>query len=391
MNKKIMSTFKTYKDEYYHWRFWDNLIREMKNKTVITKRNNSEKLEPYINKPGIAFSFDDSFRVDGWYTYAKDLLNSYNIKATFNINAFHHFENQRELIQKEVDMLLELQSEGHEIAHHGLKHRKATDYSAEFGLNGWLEDEINSLFKWMDKYSHSETGEKFKKPVSFAFPNFVYNEDLIKEVVPQYFKIVRGHLSKNNLTPFNHTGFAPSICIDSNRLSHIKYIKKAMKIAKQSGENLILTCHSVLPEDKQWQDYGWGDEAEIAGKWRITPETINRIIEEAQKLDLEFYKTSELAGIATFADSNLEKCIRNELSIPNDQWVRISEVCLIKELDLSYKNIHSLDGIQYLLNIEKLNIKNNYITDLRLLEKLPKIKDINFSNNPTLKDSIKIV
>src|SRR5690625_4241140 len=150
-------------NEYYQWKYWNNVAVHMKEST-----NGKITLDtmPSRRKPGIALSFDDSFRVEHWYTYGKDLLGYYDVKATFNINAFHHFENEREHTQKEIDMLLELQAKGHEIAHHGFKHKRATHYLKEHGMDRWLEDEINNLFDWVEKQTHSITKEKFHKPVT---------------------------------------------------------------------------------------------------------------------------------------------------------------------------------------------------------------------------------
>ncbi|WML45807.1 DUF2334 domain-containing protein [Neobacillus sp. PS3-40] len=366
---------------YYNWRYWGNLYREMKKHVEKSNHLTQEKLIPYLNKPGIVFSFDDSYRINDWIKYGKEMFGYYDVKVTFNINAIHHFEGKREHTQNEIDRLLELQSQGHEIAHHGLKHKKAVEYTQEFGLEKWIYDEIRSLFNWMEKQSHSMTKEKFKKPVSFAFPHFIYNKDIIKELVPNYFKIVRGHMNEDNLTPFNFSGFAPSICLDVYYSSNLYYVKKIMKIAKKTGKNLIITCHSILPEEVNWENFGWGKEAIKSGTWRTTPKTIQRIIDEAKSNDFEFYTTSEIAGVATFIDSNFEKSVRKVISNPLEKWISIKELSGIKELDLSNNNITNLDGIQYFLNLEKLNLTNNNITDFRLLKKLPKLKIIETDNN----------
>ncbi|WHY89109.1 polysaccharide deacetylase family protein [Neobacillus novalis] len=376
-----LKIFKSFMELYYNWRYWGNLYKSMKRHSQFNNTNKELSLS-YINKPGIAFSFDDSYRINDWYQYGKDLFGYYDVKVTFNINAIHHFEGKRKHTQEEIDKLLELQSSGHEIAHHGYKHRKATDYSNEFGLNKWVEDEIVSLFNWMENQSHSITKEKFKKPVSFAFPHFVYNFDNIKELIPRHFKIARGHMIKDNLTSFNHTGFAPSICLDAFYSSNLYFVKKMMKIAKKSGRNLIITSHSILPKEIDWADFGWGEESIKSGTWRTTPTTIQAIIDAARKSDLEFYTTSEVAGVATFIDPNFEKYVRKLISNPSAEWIPISELCLIKEMDLSNKGISNLDGIQYFINLEKLNLNNNKITDFRLLEKLPKLKGLNSDNNP---------
>ncbi|NHC19046.1 DUF2334 domain-containing protein [Bacillus sp. MM2020_4] len=375
-----LKVFKSFMKFYYNWRYWRNLYKSM---MLHSRLNNTKKDQslPYINKPGIAFSFDDSYRIYDWYKYGKDLFGYYDVKVTFNINAIHHFEGNRKHTQNEIDKLLELQSNGHEIAHHGYKHRKATDYSNEFGINKWVEDEIVTLFNWMENQSHSITKEKFKKPVSFAFPHFVYNVDNIKELIPKYFKIVRGQMFKDNLTSFNHTGFAPSICLDAYYSFNLYYVKKMMKIAKKSGRNLIITCHSILPKEIDWDDFGWGEESIKSGTWRTTPTTIQAIIDVARKNDMEFYTTSEVAGIATFIDPNFEKYVRTLISNLSAEWIPISELILIKELDLSNKGISNLDGIQYFINLERLNLNNNKISDFRLLVKLPKLKNLYTENN----------
>jgi hypothetical protein len=356
--------------KYYHWKSWHQLFNSIKKEGVKNTLNN-QKIK-YINKPGIVLSFDDSFRVDGW-NKAKDLFGYYDVKVTFNVNAIHHFEGQREHTQEEIDKLIELQSYGHEIAHHTLKHNNAVNFIKKYGIDKWLNEEIVPLFNWLELQKHSITKEQFKKTVSFAFPHFATNQDLINALFPKYFKVVRGG-KKNILAPFNVNGFIPSIDIDENVISNPKYIKKIIKYVKRSGKNIIFTCHSILNAEFNWNDYGYGEESKKSGEYRISPERLNFIIKEARKHDLEFYTTAEVAGVATFIDRNFESQIRNLLSIPKDQWIKISDLMTIKELDLSNKGIKNLDGLQYFLNLEKLNISNNPIIDTRLIDKLPRLK-----------------
>jgi hypothetical protein len=158
-----------------------------------------------------------------------------------------------------------------------------------------------------------------------------------------------------------------------------------MKIAKQSGRNLIFMCHSILPDDVKWDEFGWGEDHTGVDGWRISSKSLKKIINIARKYDMAFYTTSELAGVATFIDPNLEKVIRNQISNPSDKWISIKEISCIKELDLSNKNISNLDGIHYLLNLETLNLRNNNITDFRLLKKLPKLKNLSIDQSPIIK------
>ncbi|NHC43330.1 DUF2334 domain-containing protein [Bacillus sp. MM2020_1] len=375
------------KRQYFDWRTWNYLYQDMKKQTKKLGTFKSEPKSmsiPYLNKPGITFSMDDSFRVNDWYTYGKELFGFYDVKVSFNINAFHHYDGQREHSQSEIDMLLDLQSNGHEIAHHGFMHEDAVKYSEEFGLKKWIENEIEELFDWMEKRSHSKTGERFKRPVTFVYPKFSYNEKTLKEIVPKYFKVARGHRKGNNLTPNNHSGFAPSICIDSHYLANPKNIKKVLKYVKNSGGNLVLTCHSILPDDVEWGDFGW-EMDEHAKRWRVSPKVIQVIINEAKNLELEFYTTAEIAGVATFIDRNFERIVRNLLSMESNQFIQISDLISIKELDLSNQGISNLDGIQYFLGLERLNLSNNNISDFRLLERLPSLKVVNIDNQSSKK------
>ncbi|ETI67549.1 leucine-rich repeat domain-containing protein [Neobacillus vireti] len=380
MINKCGQYIKSLKKKYHQSRYWGYLYRNMV-KQIDSYNEKPKEYIPYINKPGIAFSFDDSYRVYDWYKYGKDMFGYYNVKVTFNMNGVHPLKNNREHTQDEIDKLLELQANGHEIAHHSFKHKPALEYSALYGYEKWIKDEIETLLSWMEKQSHSKTNERFKKPVSFVFPHFIYNNETLNRLIPKYFKIARGHLKKDNLTSFNHVGFAPSICLDDYYSCNTYYIKKIIKLTKKTGRNLILTCHSILPEDVNHNFYGEGEKAKKWGTWSTSPKLIQTIINEARKNDMEFYTTSELAGIATFIDRNFEMAVREKIS-NLDRWIEIKELSKVKELDLNNRGISNLDGLEYFLNLEKLNLSNNPISDFRLLKKLPKLRHVNTENNP---------
>lgn len=366
------------------------------------KSNEFNKEIPYVNKPGIVLSFDDSVRVKHWYTYGKDLFGFYKVKVTFNINAMLPFVN-RPHSQEEIDMLIELQHNGHELVHHGYSHKDAAKYSATSGEDKWLKDDIEPLINWMDKQTHSVTNEKMKKPVSYAFPYSSYDDSIVNALVPKYFKVCRGHFNKNkfhDLVSFQQTGFVPSICIDSNILPDVTFIKPMLKLAKKTGNNIILMCHSILPEEVNWNDFNWGSDSLEASEYRISPKSLSYIIKEAGKLDLEFYTLSEIGGIATFIDENFENVIREKLNINSKEkeLILINNLTSINKLDLSSRNISNLGGIEYFIELEELDLSNNNITDIRILSKLKKLKVVNLKNNNisnshinTLDKSIKVI
>lgn len=348
------------------------------------KSNEFTKDTPYINKPGIVLSFDDSLRIRHWYTYGKDLFGFYNVKATFNINAMLPFVNRLHN-QEEIDMLIELQHNGHELVHHGFSHEDAVKYSSENGEKKWLQHDIEPLINWMENQKHSVNNEKMNKPVSFAFPYSSYNKHIVNMLIPKYFKVCRGHFNKNeshDLVSFEQRGFVPSICIDSNILPDVRLIKPMLQLAKRSRNNVIFMCHSILPDEVSWNDFNWGQASLEAGEYRISPKSLLYIIKEARKLDLEFYTLSEIGGLATFVDINLENSIREKLHIySKEKWLMIKDLINVKKLDLSGRNISNLGGIEYFLGLEELDISNNNICDIRILSKLNKLRIVNIKNN----------
>jgi peptidoglycan/xylan/chitin deacetylase (PgdA/CDA1 family) len=371
------------------WRKTKRIVNGMKiENKKYTLKDEKESLK-YINKPGIALTFDDGYRVIHWYKYGfgeengySDFFGYFDVKATFTINALHQFENRRELNQKEIDMLLELQSNGHELAHHGYGHKNAVEYINNHGVREWIAHEIIPLFEWMDNKKHSKTGEKFKVPVSYAYPGSRCNAETNIHL-KDYFGIIRGHLEGNNLTGFENRGFCPSICIDINYFPYISHVKKIIKYAKKSNRNLVLMCHSILPDHVSWDDFGWGEDMYGERNYRISPNSLKYIINEARKSNLEFYTLSEIAGIATFIDNNLEGGIRRIVNKPRTlyKWIYIKDLVSITQLDLSNLQIKSLGGIEYFINLEELNLSNNKIDDIRILRKLEKLKKLNISNN----------
>ena len=50
-------------------------------------------------------------------------------------------------------------------------------------------------------------------------------------------------------------------------------------------------------------------------------------------------------------------------------------------LSLPWKNIFSLKGLEYAVNLKNLNLSNNFIEDITLLEKLVELEDLNLTNN----------
>ena len=78
-----------------------------------------------------------------------------------------------------------------------------------------------------------------------------------------------------------------------------------------------------------------------------------------------------------FLDKNLERIIREELKI-TDRPVTAEDMKLLTQLDVSNKGIIKLEGLNYAVNLEKLDISSNEIANFNL--SLPNLKELNISS-----------
>jgi hypothetical protein len=83
---------------------------------------------------GLAFSFDDH-DLDGWHPL-RDLFDRYGAKVTFFISAYHTFSDA------DKAKLRDLQADGHSIDYHSTNHHDAEQYTAEFGVERYIADDI---------------------------------------------------------------------------------------------------------------------------------------------------------------------------------------------------------------------------------------------------------
>ena len=91
------------------------------------------------------------------------------------------------------------------------------------------------------------------------------------------------------------------------------------------------------------------------------------------------FDSTELENtLVEIKDKNLKLSIQQELGLPGE--IRLRDM---KDLvSLSVKNVKSLDGLQYAINLKSLNIENNEIKDLSPLKNLKKLT--NLKANPQM-------
>lgn len=81
-----------------------------------------------------------------------------------------------------------------------------------------------------------------------------------------------------------------------------------------------------------------------------------------------------------FFDDRLEAAVRDELGI-RGRYIPVSELQSLTELDASERGIESLEGIDHLPNLRRLNLGGNRIGDLRPLSALSRLSALDLRDN----------
>ncbi len=86
-------------------------------------------------------------------------------------------------------------------------------------------------------------------------------------------------------------------------------------------------------------------------------------------LTLTAFVYSATAQIITFTDLNFKNALINyvpKIDLNNNGEIEVSEAVLITKLDVSSKDIQSLNGIEAFINLAELNCSNNSLLYLNL-------------------------
>jgi hypothetical protein len=105
-------------------------------------------------KGGLAFAIDDN-AIDDWYAL-RPLFAEYGAHITFFVS---RWDQQP---QAQIDELLQLAADGHELEPHTVNHVHTLDYIRDHGLDAWLADEVDPSIDVMRQHGLS--------PAFFAYP-----------------------------------------------------------------------------------------------------------------------------------------------------------------------------------------------------------------------------
>lgn len=233
--------------------------------------NKIPKPKPRI-KPGIAgviLSFDDAY-VKEWFATNQE-LKPYSWKGTFFVSKINTLD------LSEINKLLELQKEGHEIAGHGLNHYNAADFTRIHDINKYLHLEINPMLDLMHFYG--------LKVSSFAYPYGGRTKKLDAALLKK-FKMLRGRafceeVANKQGCYYSNSNLVFSFSIDdTHNHFNIPHLLKLLDYAKKNNKILILNSHKTVKK--------------VTADYQTKNATLALICQYVKHNNMQFYSLSDL-------------------------------------------------------------------------------------------------
>ena len=98
-------------------------------------------------------------------------------------------------------------------------------------------------------------------------------------------------------------------------------------------------------------------------------------------LEIDLSRLDQLHLVVTIPDSNLERAIRETLSLPDGVPFTQLEMLRLTELEARQRDINDLTGIEYGTNLVNLYLDYNRIEDITPLANLTKLRDLDLAFN----------
>jgi hypothetical protein len=107
---------------------------------------------------------------------------------------------------------------------------------------------------------------------------------------------------------------------------------------------------------------------------------LEKVLKEGVYYTVRSDGTEETLKLSIFEDPNLEQVFRESIDKPTGPLHK-TDLEGITILDACEREIESLDGIQYIQNLQKLNFSSNQVSDISLLANLTNLEWLEFSDN----------
>jgi peptidoglycan-N-acetylglucosamine deacetylase len=223
--------------------------------------------------PGaVVLTFDDKY-INEWFS-ADSVFSGYDWKATFCVTKYGT------LTEDEKQKLMALQDNGHEIASHGSKHLRATEYLSEHTMKNYLNEEIFPSLNSMVNDGMDIS--------SFVYP---YGSRSVETDLSlfKYFSVLRStswkHSTINSQKCFVKKGSDEMMVYGLGMDSHYDYfsadfILSLLKYANQEDLAVILYGHNIAIDD--------------TSKYVTSYKTLHDICSFAQQNEMQFLTLRDL-------------------------------------------------------------------------------------------------
>lgn len=247
--------------------------------TLFSCENKQSKPVVKSYQAGVILSFDDAY-VDQWYE-ADQVLKKYGWKATFNVCKIDSIG------APQIQKLLQMQKEGHEIAGHGYHHYNAYKFVNQYGIDAYMEQEIEPMIASMKR--------KNFKVSSFAYP-YGQRTKALDQALSTKFKVIRGRAFGGEIPEkqdsfFNNSKVVFAFDIDNSHLHFsIPYLLELLDYAKKNNKILLLCGHKPVKN--------------VTENYQTKIETLEFICKYMKLNDLKFYRLSDLDDLLGEKEQN---------------------------------------------------------------------------------------
>lgn len=237
--------------------------------TLYSCENKKTIPEPKAYTAGVALSFDDAY-VDEWFAADKE-LKKYNWKATFCVCRIDSIG------APQIQKLLQLQKEGHEIAGHGYHHYNAVKFVNECGIDAYTNEEIDPMITAMKA--------KNFKVTTFAYP-YGERSDALDKAITTKFSIIRGRafggeIAEKQNCYFNNSKIVFAFDIDKSHIHFsIPYLLELLNFAKKHNKILLLCGHRPVKN--------------VSANYQTQVETLQFLCRYMKQNKMKFYTLSDL-------------------------------------------------------------------------------------------------
>jgi peptidoglycan-N-acetylglucosamine deacetylase len=217
--------------------------------------------------PAVVLTFDDDF-IEQWHG-ERERFAEHGVRATFFVTRFD------QLTAEELEMLAELQDDGHEIGCHSLTHVDPDVYVEDHSVDDYLAEEVLPAVELMEQAGFA--------PTAWSYPwggRGLEMDDKLQE----HFDVLRASgtfsLGEQVLYDWDCERLIHGARIDDGH-SSLGEIERELDTVVQRGKAVVMYTHRILEESDQSH---------------ITPDDLDQVLALIEQSEAQSLTISELVA-----------------------------------------------------------------------------------------------